>query len=174
MEVEKELANLQQQDQDLTISLRTTPDLRQKRKIEEQRNVIRSRIRELETKIQDVKEKEALEQLNKMLTENRYLLFLSVNGVKIEIPTDLKPEITFQPCKHKQKIFIAEILRNPSYPSNVNLLQTWQRLLSEDSTITTMRLCPECQKEKQSKLVQWGLKTEKPNGRATLVLRRLQ
>jgi hypothetical protein len=67
-----------------------------------------------------------------------------------------------------------ELLRNPQYPSNTNLLNHWQRMLKEDVTISTMLLCPQCRKEKESKLVVWGLKTEKPHGRANIVLRRLQ
>jgi hypothetical protein len=170
----KQLTELQQQEHDKTISMRTTSDLREKRKIEAERNILHKRIQKLETKIQDVKEKEALEELNKLLIENRYLIFLSVNGSKIEIPTDLKPEITFQPCEHKQKIFIGELLRNRDFPSNQRLLDMWKRLLSEDITTSLMLNCETCRKEKESKLVQWGIREDKPNGRANLVLRRLQ
>jgi len=173
-QIEKEIANLYTQDQELTISMRVTRDLREKRKIESARNILRKRIQELETKIQDVKEKEALEDLNKLLIEHRYLIFLSVNGARIEIPTNLQVELTFQPCKHKTKVYIAELLRNPQFPSNTNLLDHWQRVLNNDITTTMMLNCSECQKQKQSKLVQWGIQQEKPNGRANIILRRLQ
>jgi len=174
MEIEKSLSELYQKDQDLTISLRITPDLREKRKIEAERNLLRKEIQQLEAKLEAEREKQAEQQLKTLLEENRVFIFVSVNGVKIEIPSDLKPEIKYQPCGHKQKIFIGELLRNPQFPSNVNLLTHWQRVLNNDITTTMMLNCTECQKQKQSKLVQWGLREDKPNGRANLVLRRLQ
>jgi hypothetical protein len=174
MEIEKEINELNQKEQDMTISMRTTKDLRQKRKIEADRNIIRLKIQELETKLNETNEEKAKEELNKLLIENRYLIFLSVNGSKIEIPTDLKPEIKYQPCGHKQKIHIAELLRNPQFPSNVNLLTHWQQVLNNDITTTMMLNCEECRKQKQSKLTQWGLREDKPNGRANIILRKLQ
>jgi hypothetical protein len=174
MELEKQLANLYMQENDLKSRIMAETHFPTKRNLMEQKAKLYERIQQIERKLDEIKEENAKEELNKLLIEHHRLIFLSVNGVKIEIPTDLKPEIKYQPCGHKQKIHIAELLRNPQFPSNTNLLDHWQRTLKEDVTISTMLLCPQCRKEKESPLVQWGLRSEKPSGRANIVLRRLQ
>jgi hypothetical protein len=175
IEETKLLADLYQQKQDIETSMMTTRDFKLKRKLEEEKGKIWLQICELETKIQHVKEKEAEKTLETLVKENRVFIFVSANGKRLEISEKLEVELVFEPCKHRETIKVMELLRNPQYPSNTNLLDHWQRLLSEDSTITTMRLCEQCQKDRESLKAKLGFwQPERPIGRANLVLRRLQ
>jgi len=175
MELEKELSNLYEKDQNLTISMRVATDLRVKRQIEEQRNTVRKQIQKLEMELETEKEKQAEQQLKTLLEENRLFIFVGGNGKRLEISEKLEIELVFEPCKHRQTIKVMELLRNPQYPSNTNLLNTWGRLMSENVTVSTMKNCEQCLKERQSLKAKLGLwQPEKPLGRANLVLRRLQ
>jgi hypothetical protein len=175
MEIEKELSSLYQQENDLKSRIMAETHLPTKRQLMEQKSKIWLQIRKLEFKIEQQREKQANETLESLLKQQKPFIFVSSNGRKLEIPENLQVELTFEPCHHKSKIFIGELLRNPNYPQNINLLQTWQRLLSEDSIITTMVNCETCRKERASLKAKLGLwQPEKPLGRANIVLRRLQ
>jgi hypothetical protein len=174
-ELEKQLSTLYQEEGDLKSRIMAETHFPTKRQLMEQKAKLYERIQQIERKLDEIKEENAKEELNKLLIEHRYLIFLSVNGRKLEVPENLQVELTFEPCHHKSKIFIGELLRNPQFPSNTNLLDHWQRLLTEDTTITTMRLCEQCRKDRESLKAKLGFwQPERPIGRANIVLRRLQ
>jgi hypothetical protein len=173
-ELEKQLSTLYKEEGDLKSRIMAETHFPTKRNLMEQKAKIYERIQQLEMKIEAEKEKQAEQQLKKLLDEYRLFIFVSSNGKRVEIFEDLQIELTFEPCHHKSKIFIGELLRNPQFPSNTNLLDHWQRLLSEDTTITTMRLCEQCRKEREGIKAKLGWQPEKPTGRANIILRRLQ
>lgn len=163
------LKELQAEAFDLHCEIVGTSLLRRKRQLMKEENVILGKIRILQMEHEANREESAKKDLHALLTDP--LLFVSINRKKQTITKDLTVELIFNPCKHKKRIKIQELLRGYTHTegkrvplSEQNLYMQWKLLFEMDSSASGSRNCEQCQKEKTSIKAKWGRWNNKPIG----------
>lgn len=159
----------------------TEPYLPKKREIQRERSKTLNKIMAIQEQIENIREKQAEEQIERLLKENRDLIFLSLNGIKTAIPENLEVELKFQPCKHKKRIQVKEFLRSYEFRENKKIPNTntslqiqWHQLLGTNAVIEGLLNCAKCKTQKESKLAKLRIWDNSPLGSIRWTLRKLQ
>jgi hypothetical protein len=181
-ELEKQLRDLNEKHWNLTLDLHAERHPRKKEKIQEQKDFVYKQIQELKEKIEEQKNKEALPQTDAVIKENRQTFYLGMNGVRIPIPENLELELKYEPCGHKKKMPLREILRKFDYHNDRNfpepntyLLQRWEGVFQRNETYHPAFNCEQCRKEADDLLTKMHIrKGNAVVGVCRLVVRTLQ
>lgn len=149
--LEQEKAQLSQKFSTLSAKARTTEYMPEKEKVIEQKGEIYTKMSQLQSNIDVLKEKLALSKIEALLQENRQdILLYCNNDNRIRIQENLIVEIPFSCGKHPLKMPIYEILRfQTTLEGNVRLREHWKTIINGKETRTRQLLCPQCMKERK-------------------------
>ena len=174
--VEQSLKDLWRQYEDMTITMRSERNLREKRKIEEKRTPVYLKIQDLEKEKREIEDIQATPKTDSLIRENLSIIHVEVN--KIRIPANEKITVKFYPCNHKQEYLLREILRKYNYLNNgyepernVFLLDRWRRIIEQNDSFSAQFSCQECKKELSKSNIR---KINAVIGSATISIRKLQ
>ncbi len=131
-------------------------------------------IQALELQKHDLEQPQYDKKLELLITENKEFILFSVNGTKVSIRKDLTVQVTFLPCQHKQQLPMKDFLRNPNNPNSKSLFERWIDMIRNNITYSGALNCQECRKNKEKRFAKFRRYDDKPIGRASWTLRKLQ
>jgi hypothetical protein len=106
----------------------------------------------LEAEINRLREAQALPKCRFLWKNNHNRVFLTINGLMVEIPANLEIEIKFS-CGHSFKMPIYELLRHQStLTTNHQLYSRWNAIFANSENAVGTFLCEECMKQKKKEL----------------------
>jgi len=149
--IENEYTKLKNEVNELTTKINQTYSIHEKQVLQTKRGNLTPKINALEAKLDAERDANAWNGLTALLKERRPYIVVEVNRAQIEIPEDLIVEISYNGCKHKQKMHLADLLRHKrAISGNLQLFNEWHSLLTETGEISGRWWCDECRKEKDS------------------------
>lgn len=119
-----------------------------------------------------LQEAEALEKINDLFRNTKYIVIVEVNGYRITLDKDFSFLLKFN-CGHTRQMHISEMLSyQKSCPNKHVLLTRWQSILSSETSLTTSFSCDKCKQAKARKLSIFRRHTPKDTiGTASMSLR---
>jgi hypothetical protein len=170
-ELEAKMRELSEKERDIDIRFRNATDPRDKPRFELEKGKVFKEIQEVQTQIKKLKDKNAENQNNELLNDGMPFIVVTVNGKRIQASE--KIEITFEPCHHKLKIPLRDVIKNQN-DSNITLLERWQRILSQGESYQPVFYCHECKREEKELEKKGRHISNRINGTATVIIRKLQ
>lgn len=147
--LEKEHAELSQEEFNLSARIRATDLKSEKDKLAKLKGEVYTKEQQLKDRIDKIKEALCIPKLEAMLTENRHDILVYVNTTRIRIPESLNIELAFS-CGHTLKIPVYELIRHQTtMRSNEHLLAHWTSIINNKETRTRQIMCERCMKEKR-------------------------
>ena len=175
--LDTQINDLQNQANKLHHLICCEPDILKKRPLMRQRSQILEKVGTLREKQNAIEQTIYTKKLNDLISENRDFIFFSVNNRRIQIQENGTVEVTFSPCKHKHKFPIKQLLTN--YRVNPNHREgdtfgRWQRMMINNETYSGGMNCRQCRKDKEKRFAKLRRYNNKPIGRLSWILRKLQ
>lgn len=171
------LEQLQDQSEKLHSRIMATTHVPTRKQLQTERAKILGQINILTDKKHRIEQAQYAKKLNDLISENRDFIFFSVNNARTQIQEDGSVEVTFSPCKHKHKFPIKQLLTNhqvePNYREG-DTLQRWQNMMRRNETYSGSMNCSQCRKDKEKRFNLLRKRNNKPIGRLTWELRKLQ
>jgi hypothetical protein len=177
-ELQQKLAQLNLEEQDISIRMRAQTDFREKKRIEMEKGALAVEKTRLKEKLDAEIDRLSLSEIDQMLKDQILMIHVEVNGAKIQAHEYI--EIKYN-CAHKEKILLREVIRHNAVMGstrtperNYFLLQRWLRILNDGDSYTVHFNCQECRDERNSLKAKFGRRNDKPVGHATVTVRMLQ
>jgi|GEM_PF-3754671 len=141
-DLDKKMRGLQEQRFQLTSLMTAEKHFPTKTRLLEEREKIDRQLRDLKLRQLPQQERQALEEINKLFKERRYIL--KING-KERKPKKSLITLTFIPCGHKKTIFQHELLtyQATTYPIQV-WLSKYQSIFNTTCVLTRSVNCIQC------------------------------
>lgn len=123
-----------------------------KRKRQDQRADKLHEITILRDKKEALQEIEALQKINDLFRNTKYIVIVEVNGYRVTLDKDFSFVLKFS-CGHTRPMHISEMLSyQKSCPNKHVLLTRWQSILSSQTSLSTSFSCDKCKQAKAKKL----------------------
>lgn len=148
--MDNEIKELEDRAFNLHSQATATTHIKTKESLMAEEAAINLKIEHLRTLQNEENEKQYSEKLQTLITENRNLIFFSVNGERIEIDKKGKVEIRFTPCGHTKTMQIAR-LQLHHHENNRIKFETWVRLLKTNTVYSGGLSCQECRENKKKR-----------------------
>ena len=162
-EVEEKLKELYQRESDLGSKIVAQKHLPTKRVMLEEKGKLYEEIQALERKREDQRNKEALPCIDKLIKDNIESMYISINGARI--PATETIELQFEPCHHKKKMPLREIIRRYEFREEHNfpephtyLLQRWQGIFTRGDIFQPVFSCSQCRQEQDDLLAKMHIR----------------